>query len=459
MTVGMESAFLTSVWSSLNGLTLVVGLLATATQGQNLHDRAQETLDKALSAMADFRRHGGWGVAWSLDQQVVWGEFLPIPDDWITVQSPATPATAGTFLRAGQVLNEPRWIAVANEAHAALCRLQSVAGGLPHEGSPAAGSSKRASFDDGVTTDTLNFFIDWWHHTQNDRDRAAIDRIGAFILTSQYPNSGGWPQSYPPPANYGRCITFNDGNFSNIVSALFQLEQETGDARYREVAIRGGECILKLQGAEGEAIWAQQYDPDSLEPAWARKFEPPGYSPAESAKVCDTLVLLFVKTGDVRYLRALARALKWYKSHKLKNGKYARLYEPNTQRPVYGRRDKAVKVYDFADACTGYAWQGTWYPLRAKRAYDTIQAQGGEAFRAAQAALKEIELRRPSEKTIERICDRLTEAGHWVRQPNSKQLAIYEKNGVDTEIPMVLLRDFNTHVGQLLDYLLATEQL
>ncbi len=432
----------------------------TLAQGDELRDRVLKTLDSSLAAMTEFQRHGGWGVAWSLDQSVTWGEFRPIPDDWITVQRPATPIVAGVYLRAGQVLNAPRWIAVAEVAQAALGRLQSPEGGLPHEGPPITGHTKRASFDDGVTTDALDFFIDWWHYTSDPADRAAIDRVGDFILTSQYAESGGWPQAYPLQSSYSRCITFNDGNFSRIVSSLFKLERETDNVRYRQAALRGGECILKLQGPANQAIWAQQYDPDTLEPAWARKFEPPGYTPAESAAVCETLVELFVETGDERYIASLGRALQWYETHKLANGKYARLYEPGTQRPVYGRRDKAVKVYDFAQACTGYSWQGTWYPRRAKKAYDAIQSHGGEAFRQAHAVPTEPQKpqpKKPSDQAVTRICNQLTAAGHWTRKPNAKQLAVYEKQGIDAKIPMILLHDFNTHVGLLLDYIEATQ--
>ncbi len=438
-------------------LLFVVGLSTLPSHADELRDRALATLDKSLAAISDFQRHGGWGTAWSLDQKVVWGEYLPIPDDWITVQSPATPTTAGVFLRAGQVLNNPRWIAVAGEAQAALCRLQSAEGGLPHEGPPIAGHTKRASFDDGVTTDALDFFVQWWHHTGDAEDRAAVDRVGAFILAAQYEKTGGWPQAYPLSSSYSRYITFNDGNFSLIVSSLFMLERETGDARYREAALRGGGCILNLQGTGDQSIWAQQYDPETLQPAWARKFEPPGYSPAESSAVCDTLVELFVETGDQRYIESLGRALKWYESHKLENGKYARLYEPDTQRPVYGRRDKAVKVYDFAQACSGYGWQGTWYPQRAKEAYEEIKSHGGEVFRKTQAKMQNPPQGKPSDKSLTRICDQLTREGHWTRKPSEKQLAIYEKHDINSKVPMILLRDFNSHVGLLLDYVEATE--
>lgn len=445
---------------ALRSLLVVLAVLSAGRVAADARrDRVLQVLDQSLSAMAEFQRHGGWGTSWSLDGQVVWGEHLPIPDDWITVQSPATPAVAGIYLRAGKILNEPRWIAVAGDAHKALCRLQSREGGFPHEGSPATGPAKRASFDDGVTTGTLDFLIDWWHHTDDQKDREAVDRVGEFILRSQYPKTGGWPQSFPVPSNYGRCITFNDGNFSNIITALFKLYRETRDMHYRAAAHRGGECILRLQGGDGQSIWAQQYDPDTLEPAWARKFEPPGYTPAESSRVCDTLIELFVETGDNRYVESLGRALKWYETHKLENGKYARLYEPDTQRPVYGRRDKAVKVYNFADACEGYGWQGTWYPHEAKKAYDEIQAVGGIEFQLWYNYPKEQipDRGKPTDSAIDSICDHLTPAGHWTRKPSAKQLSQYEKYDVDPEVPMILLRDFNSHVTQLLDYIEATQ--
>ncbi len=440
-------------------LFLVPGFFLPSAYGQGVRERVLKTIDHALTAMTRCQRHGGWGTVWSVDGKIVWGEYRPIPDDWITVQAPATPTTAETYLRAGQLLQDSRWIAVAEEAHTALCRLQSVEGGFPHEGPPSAGHSKHASFDDGVTTETLNFFIRWWHHAETKESRSDVDHIGAFILTSQYVESGGWPQSYPPPSGYGRCITFNDGNISNIIHALFNLARETGEPQYRDAAIRGGDCILQLQGGEGESIWAQQYDPETLQPAWARKFEPPGYTPAESSAVCNTLVELFVETGDNRYIESLGRALAWYETHQLENGKFARLYEPGSQRPVYGRRDRAIKVYDFDKACSGYAWQGNWYPHHAAAAYEEIRANGGAAYRKANTMTKSSNVIRPATLVVTNLCDSLDKTGFWTRKPNSKQLTYYEKQGVDPELPLIDLSSFNANMRLLLDFIAAPNPL
>lgn len=434
-------------------MCLFTSLLITfSAASQQLREEAISTAIRALTAMQSYQKNGGWVSAYSLGQGVLWGENLPVTDDFITVQYPATPATAGIFLRAGQVLDDSRWIDVAREAHTALRKLQSPEGGFPHEGAPAKGHASHGSFDDGVTTGALDFFIAWWHYTGMPEDRAAVDRIGAFILSAQYPDSGGWPQSFPPPQSYGRCITFNDGNFSNIITSLFRLNKETGDSRYREAALRGGECILKLQGGDGESIWAQQYDPETLEPAWARKFEPPGYTPAESAGVCDTLLEFIAETGDPRYLESLRRALAWYDHHRLENGRYARLYEPGTQRPVYGRRDVAEKVYDVAQACEGYAWQGDWYPKAASDEFAALSTEGIERWQKGYAA-RVPSSTSPNEATVDAICRELSPEGFWRSAPTAKERLELERRGIPTETVIINLQSFEHRMQVLLDYL------
>lgn len=431
---------------------------AIPVRAQSLRDEAMATATRALAAMQSYQKNGGWVSAYSLGQGIFWGENLPVTDDFITVQYPATPATAGIFLRSGIVLKEERWIEVARQAHAALRQLQSPEGGFPHEGPPAKGHAGHGSFDDGVTTGALNFFIDWWRYTGAAEDRAAVDQAGGFLLTAQYANSGGWPQSYPPPQkSYGKCITFNDGNFRNIITALFRLHKETGDVRYREAALRGGECILRLQGGEGESIWAQQYDPDTLEPAWARKFEPPGYSASESAGVCMTLLDLLSETGDPRYLDSLRRALAWYDTHKLENGLYARLYEPGTQRPVYGRREVAEKFYDVAQACEGYAWQGTWYPKAASEAVTRIDAQGIEAWREERQKVT-VNVAVASEGEVRGACDSLGPTGFWTTPPSPKETEEIKSRSIPTNTPMVHLDEFNSKMTALLNYLESNGQ-
>lgn len=419
-------------------------------------ESAETALRKALDAAAARQGNGGWGHAYTRDGAIMWGEHTPKPKGWITVQPPGTPTVGSVFVHAARVLNAPEYAEVARDARDALRAIQSAAGGFPHEGNPEAGPSPRGTFDDDTTTGALRFLLAWWEYTRAEEDWKTVMRVGDFILKAQYPDSGGWPQSYPPPGGYGKYITFNDNNIEKIMDVLLDLYARTGEQRFLDAAKKGGECILRLQGGPGEAIWAQQYDKETLEPAWARKFEPPGYTPAESVGVCNTLIALFLATGEKRFLEPLPRAFEWYETHRLENGKYARLYEPATQRPVYGRRDKAEKVYDFKNACSGYAWQGNWYPHGAKQAYDRIEELGRDAYLAGR------EKEKPESEDLERpavsVIAGLEDNGEWLRGPTERERAEYEKRGIPEDMPIVSMGVFVRNARTLLLYLEAVKE-
>ncbi|MFP4502695.1 MAG: pectate lyase [Candidatus Hydrogenedentota bacterium] len=416
--------------------------------------QAENTLRQALAAMATRQWSGGWGMAWTRHGTISWGEFIPKAHDWVCVQPPATPTIAKVYLEAGQVLDDSGYIHHARMARDALVAVQTPEGGLPHEWARTGPRPFEATYDDRVTTGALDFLVKWWQQTEAPEDRAVVDRIGDFILTSQYDN-GGWPQRYPPGGGYGKHITFNDGVMPNVIQALLDLHAVTGDERYLDAAKRGGDCIIALQGGPGEAIWAQQHDADTLEPAWARKFEPPGYTPAESVGACNILIELYLETGEARFLEPLPNAFEWYDTHRLENGKYARLYEPGTQRPVYGRRDKKKKVYDFEKACGGYGWQGNWYPEQAKRLYEQIQSEGRDAVLAERNAPKPPPDPAAMEDRVRAVCEALSPDGWWLSEPGESDLAHYEKADVSPDTPMVQARDFVRNARVLIEYLEA----
>lgn len=439
---------------------IITGVMAAAgsIHAQPLGQPAESALRQALDAVSKLQTYGGWGRAYTNDGQLMWGEYRVIPSTWITVQPPATPEVACTFLRAAQILHEDKYRECARRAKDALLKLQTPDGGFPHEGDPALKNHPTATFDDDTTTAALRFLIEWWQYTKSQEDLDAVKRVGDFILKAQYPDSGGWPQAYPPPKDhYARCITFNDNNINRILDALLRLHALTKDPRYLEAAKKGGECILRLQGGPGEEIWAQQYDPVTLKPAWARKFEPPGYSPAESIGACDALIDLYAATGEDRFIQSLPKAFDWYDAHRLPNGKFARLYEPGTQRPVYGRRDKAKPVYDFANACSGYSWQGEWYPHAAKKAMETIQTLGREGWLKEKNTPQKPHGPQSMESIVLKCCETLSEDGYWFSHPGSIEKEDLQRKKLPETIPLIEMGRFNENAGLLLDYLEAVK--
>jgi hypothetical protein len=412
---------------------------------------AEKTVRSACDGMLTRQRSGGWGRQWTEKDAFMWGEFKIIPREWITVQPPATPGVASAMLRAGQLLNEPRYLRAAREARDALAAIQTAEGGFPYEANPAGLKITRATFDDDTTTGALDFLFRLYEHSRDDADRAMIVRVGEFILAAQYPN-GGWPQEYPPRKDtYKRCITFNDNAMINVMRALFRLRNLLHDDRYYQAAVRGGECILKLQGGPGEEIWAAQYDPDTLRPAWARYFEPPSYSSAESRSICSLLIDVYLETGQDRFLEPLPRAFQWYDAHRLPNGKWARFYEVDTKRPVYGRRDKPEPVYEFEKATGGYSWQGDWFPYEAKQALDQLRQVGREEFIKSR---QQKHAHKPDEAKVRQICGQLDCAGYWFSEfTDEDRRDMLRKDELAPGERLVDSEVFCRNINVLLDYL------
>ncbi|MFM1919444.1 MAG: hypothetical protein RLZZ303_1078 [Candidatus Hydrogenedentota bacterium] len=414
-------------------------------------------LDAALKGMAALQRNGGWTTSTTQGRELRWGQDKPVGEAWITLQPPATPSVAEVYLRAAKVLGNDAWHSVAARARDAIVAMQNEHGGFPHEGKPERPPRGAGTFDDGVTTGCAMFLLHWWQDSQNPIDRAVVDRVGGFILNAQYADSGGWPQAYPPnPSGYQKDITLNDGVMRNVLFTLLAFHTATGDVRYLDAAKRGGECLIRLQGPDEEAIWAQQYKHDTLEPSWARNFEPPGYTPNESIGVCDALIRLYFETREERYLKPLPRAFRWYDTHRLENGLYARLYEPGTQRPVYGRRDKAEKVYELEHATGGYGWQGDWYPRRARDLYECIQQEGAEPCATAYSE-QQRRVAPPSNEEVSRLIRQLKAEGLWTSPPTAGELEEYARHGIDADIPLVRSGEFVAHAGKLLDWLESSE--
>lgn len=363
-------------------------------------------------------------------------------------------ATASVYVEAARVLGDERYLTHARASRTALLALQTPEGGFPKEGDPAGGPHNTASFDDNVTTGALEFLMALWRQTGAEEDRQTVERVGAFIIRAQYRDSGGWPQRFPlPESHYGAHITFNDDVMANVIRVLLELNKLTGDERYLAAAVRGGECIIRLQGSVGQEIWAQQYDSQTLKPASGRPFEPAGYTPNESREICDSLVELYLTTGQDRFLKPLPRAFAWYDEHRLPNGTWARLYEPGTQRPVYGLPGDGGITYEAAEARPGYSWQGRWYPHDAKRAYGRIKLVGREAVLIDRAKTRN-RLLKTLDQRVQKICAELSPHGFWLSPPDQEQARLLRDAGVPEEQWKIIRTDvFCRNTRILLEYL------
>ncbi|MDQ0781108.1 pectate lyase [Chryseobacterium sp. W4I1] len=145
---------------------------------------------------------------------------------------------------------------------------------------------------------------------------------------------------------------------------------------------KGIECILKTQVLQKgmPTIWADQYNEITLQPDKARAFEPISLATAESVVIVRFLMQQPV-TPEIE--KSIKSAVNWFKQNKIEgysynvskvNGKavrtlaedknsviWARFYDINTNKPLFGDRDGSVK-YDYNEVSeerrNGYSWFG-----------------------------------------------------------------------------------------------------
>jgi PelA/Pel-15E family pectate lyase len=264
------------------------------------------------------------------------------------------------------------------------------------------------TIDNDATTTQINFLakvIAAEGPREGAAYRAAFLRGMNYLFAAQFPN-GGWPQVWPLEGGYHDAITYND----NAVSQVLELMQKIAEghdefafvakdvrARAAESFTRGIRCILATQVVSKgtTTVWGQQVDPLTLKPVSGRNFEPNVQSASESAD----LLLLLIHTlphPSAEEQRSIRAAAAWLKKtaiygqswERTAEGRelvarpgagpiWARYYQIDTDRPVFGDRDKSIhdQVSDLSpERRNGYAWYSA-VPQRALDGYEKWNAE------------------------------------------------------------------------------------
>ena len=450
----------------------------------------QSALEAMVKAGRYFRSHvatgGGYLWTYKTDFSMREGEGTASPTT-IWVQPPGTPSVGMAFLKAYGATGDTLFLNGAIDAAGALVWGQLASGGWDYridfdpeaskkwhyrrdveKGDGETGQRRnRTTLDDDNTQSALQLLM------RVDKSLDFSDRAihGAAqygleaLLKAQYPN-GAWPQRYSQfpepdkfpikkaryPASWSRqypkqrylaYYTFNDNAIADVIKTLIEAHRTYGDERYREAAKRGGDFIILAQMPEPQPAWAQQYNID-MEPAWARKFEPPAVTGGESFGAMQVLLELYLEYGDQRFLDPIPRALAWAGEAQLADGRLARFYELQTNRPLYFTKEYAL-TYDDADMPTHYAFKVGNGSQRIEGLYRRLLEEGRETILAEGDQTRPVDGAR-----VRAIIGALDLKGRWVeegslRNPDDRDRPI--------AAPIISCRTFNRNLALLARYL------
>ncbi|MCA9221575.1 MAG: pectic acid lyase [Planctomycetales bacterium] len=400
--------------------------LPAADPPTDLAARAKQTMRRAATYYrTQVATHGGYVYHYTPDLKTRWGEGLATVDQ-IWVQPPGTPTVGLAFLRAYEATGDEFYLDAATDAALALVYGQLESGGWTNSvdfnprGDDVAqyrngrGKGKNNStLDDGITQGALRLLMhvdrahEFRHAEIHEAARIALDAL----LAAQFPN-GGFPQVWTGPVEpqpivkanfpeydwrtegrikeYWTMYTLNDGLAGTVATTLIDAAKIYRDKPCADAAKRLGDFLILAQLPEPQPAWAQQYN-YAMQPIWARRFEPPAVTGGESQDAIETLMTIYRVTGDEKYLQPIPAALAYLRKSLLDDGRLARYYELQTNKPLYMNRNGRdyYLTHDDRNLPDHYGWKIVSRLDELAAAYERCRAGDRTTPELSQSALEQ----------------------------------------------------------------------
>lgn len=165
-----------------------------------------------------------------------------------------------------------------------------------------AGGVDLGSIDNGATTTEIRYLAHVYTATGEARFREGALKGIDFLLEMQYP-SGGWPQAYPRRGNYSDEVTFNDDAMVRVMQLLREVASGEHPFGFVDDARRAASQRAFDLGIQ--YILNAQIEVDGRLTAWCAQHDPWTYEPKQGRPYEHPSISGAESVGIIRLLMAL----------------------------------------------------------------------------------------------------------------------------------------------------------
>ncbi|MDR1963719.1 MAG: pectate lyase [Planctomycetaceae bacterium] len=478
-------------------ISLIVSVVFTVSVfAENQSDSVRKTLRKASEFYRESVATEG-GYLWKYSADLLLREGENVADaQTVWVQPPGTPSIGLIWLKAYRVTGDSYYLDAARDAGNCLVKGQLRSGGWTYpiyfdkeqrrkqnyrvDPAQTSKSVKNVSTLDDNTTQSATLFLMELDAALEFSDKniheAALYALEKLIET-QFPN-GAFPQgfsgeqrddaaypvkpaNYPPEGteptrekNYYKFYTFNDHLALDLNRVFFAASEIYGtkkdgkqilNEKYVTAARRLGDFMILAQMPEPQPAWAQQYDFE-MRPCWARKFEPAAITGGESQGMMNALIELYLFTGDKKYLEPIPKAIAYLERSRRSDGKLARFYEMQTNKPLYFTKNYEL-TYSDADMPTHYAFVIDFRPRRVDELLIQNDSDRLKQLTVFRNNYRNTSLPQPKTQDVSAVIAAIDQRGAWITQGILKSAKSNEKTAIIDNT--VFIKNVNILLGFL----------
>ena len=261
----------------------------------------------------------------------------------VSMQPLATPAAGLILLRAGLLLNEPRYIEAAQQVARGISASEMPTGRIrsnPIFGPVAGGREEQAIIADRAATrcglGLLLALVDQANASTQPTDarqeaiRRAAQRSARWLAKQEAPN-GLWPTAFPPsakPVDTMRIVRLDDADYRDSTFALLLSAELFHDETLHHFALGPLDGLLKVRlisDVHGPGLWSSACTIDGTNIPTGF---PNGPDLLASRYAMQTLLAGYLLTGEATLSTALDRAATTLTQVKRPDGFYDRFLDP-----------------------------------------------------------------------------------------------------------------------------------